>query len=110
MNKEMEDKIRKEKIMVDIKGLKCDNPKCDYMDYEIPFEDYPNWINVPCPKCGSNLLTQEDYDISVSIIKAAELLKRCSGPIDPNAPLAKMKVHLNGSGQVDFEICPLDEK
>jgi hypothetical protein len=42
-------------------GLKCDNPDCDWIDMSIPMKDYKKWINAPCPKCGSNLLTKQDY-------------------------------------------------
>lgn len=45
----------------DISGLKCDNPSCDYKDDAIDSEDYAKWIGCPCPKCGENLLTVEDY-------------------------------------------------
>lgn len=108
--KSLKDKIMEERIMVNVKGLKCDNPDCDYVDMEIPFEDYPNWINAPCPKCGSNLLTQQDYDATVFLFEKAKMFKEISEPIDPNIPLVKMKAHFNGSGHVDFEICPLNEE
>lgn len=47
--------------------ITCDNPTCDYTivnetrDWETETKQY---INMPCPKCGENLLTQEDYDTS----------------------------------------------
>ena len=47
--------------------IQCDNPNCDY-EVEIPFATYPEWINKPCPKCGENLLTENDY-------KNAELVR-----------------------------------
>ena len=45
-----------------ISGLKCDNAECDYRDEDIPGSDYEQHINKPCPNCGENLLTQDDYD------------------------------------------------
>lgn len=45
-----------------VSGIKCDNPKCDYKDESVTYEQYPEYINKPCPTCGENLLTQEDYD------------------------------------------------
>lgn len=42
-------------------GLKCDNPDCDFVDMSIPINDYKKWVNAPCPKCGANLLTKQDY-------------------------------------------------
>lgn len=42
----------------------CDNPECDFV---IPNNiigthlDDKDFIDQPCPKCGENLLTEEDY-------------------------------------------------
>jgi len=49
-------------ILTSISGLKCDNPECDYKDETIDSVDYEQHINKPCPDCGENLLTQDDYD------------------------------------------------
>lgn len=49
-------------------GLKCDNSGCDWKDTTINFENYGDWINRPCPKCGENVLTFQDY-------KNAEMLR-----------------------------------
>lgn len=43
-------------------GLKCDKEGCDYINPDINSDDYKNHINAPCPKCGSSLLTQKDFD------------------------------------------------
>lgn len=44
-----------------IKGIKCDNPKCNWEDNEAEFIP-ENWLNVPCPECGANLFTQASWD------------------------------------------------
>jgi len=44
-----------------ISGLQCDTPHCNYKNDTIQFEDYPKYINVKCPVCGSSLLTEQDY-------------------------------------------------
>jgi hypothetical protein len=50
----------------------CDNEKCDFKiknetgDYNTETKQY---INMPCPKCGENLLTQKDYDDSEKLRK-----------------------------------------
>lgn len=42
----------------------CDNTACDYKilnETGNPFIDVKEYINKPCPKCGDNLLTEDDY-------------------------------------------------
>lgn len=42
----------------------CDNKECDYKienTTKDPYVDTISYINAPCPKCGENLLTVEDY-------------------------------------------------
>lgn len=57
-------------------GIKCDNPECCYADETVKVEDYKDWLNKPCPECGSNLLTQADYDNVQMLIKVAKLLNK----------------------------------
>jgi len=42
-------------------GLKCDTPGCGWTDPSIKMEDYYKHVNDVCPKCGANVLTQEDF-------------------------------------------------
>ena len=63
---------------LEVGGLKCDNPNCDYSDMTVPFEDYESSVNKPCPKCGENLLTQEDYDQIVQLRNAVDILNSFS--------------------------------
>lgn len=42
----------------------CDNPDCDYViknETGDPYIDAFEYIDRPCPKCGCNLLSAEDY-------------------------------------------------
>lgn len=40
----------------------CDNTECDYKtEANVPFIELEKYINRPCPLCGENLLTEEDY-------------------------------------------------
>ena len=53
-------------------SIQCDNPNCNYKipnPTRDPFTDIKPYINMPCPDCGENLLTQEDYDDSIKILK-----------------------------------------
>lgn len=49
---------------IQLGGIKCDNKDCGYRDDSIVFDQYRDFINKPCPKCGENLLTQEDFDLA----------------------------------------------
>jgi len=55
--------------------IQCDNPKCDFVipnETGDPYVDVIEYLNVPCPECGWNLLTEEDYKtdrIFVAIVK-----------------------------------------
>jgi predicted RNA-binding Zn-ribbon protein involved in translation (DUF1610 family) len=44
-------------------GVQCD--ACDWKDEND--NDYEKWLNQPCPKCGANIMTEED-------LKSAKLL------------------------------------
>ena len=67
---------------------------------------YPQFLNKPCPQCGSNLLTQADYNMVIKmqelsnsrIIKSIEAVSRFFG--------AKEKIvsmETNGTGKVTFK-------
>ena len=58
-----------ERIRIEQGGLKCDNPECDWSDMTIMFNDYPQYINAPCPKCDENILTEEDHNLVVELRK-----------------------------------------
>lgn len=49
-----------EPFTLKVHGIKCDH--CPYNDMSVQPEEYDAWLNRPCPDCGENLLTQEDYD------------------------------------------------
>ena len=57
-----------------ISGIKCDTPHCNYREDDVTFEQYPNYINKPCPICSGNLLTQKDYDSCVKTYKIVKVL------------------------------------
>lgn len=81
---------------------------CDYQDNTIKFEQYKEYINYPCPACGSPLLTQADYDTTLELIqlfKYAETLTPLSAGDEEKV---KITVELNGSGIPKFNIQELD--
>jgi hypothetical protein len=104
----LEEKKSKKNIEIIAQGIKCDNPDCDYMDVTVPYEDYKEWVNKPCPKCGANLLTEEDFagiELVQSLIDVGNML-----PPQPG-PKARMRVSLDGKGNIsmsDVEILKSD--
>lgn len=67
--------------------LKCDNTNCDYK-VDVPRKEWSEWINKPCPKCGENLLTHDDYVNAVALHTAIDLINGMSP--DEIAELSKI--------------------
>lgn len=59
-------------------GIKCDTPNCGWRDDSVKHEDYLQWVNKPCPKCGGNLLTEEDYRSAEILHLAADFINELS--------------------------------
>lgn len=55
-------------------GIKCDNSDCDYRDDEVQQDEYADYVNKPCPECGENLLTEEDYEAAIELTHTMDLL------------------------------------
>lgn len=55
--------------------IMCDNINCDYVipkESDDPYESIDKYLNMPCPKCRHNLLTEDDlnkYKQATSIVK-----------------------------------------
>ena len=85
------------KPTLEISGIKCDS--CDYRNPDIVFNDYDNWLNKPCPKCGENLLTQADYD-TVQVLSHMVEFSNFNESIDSNEPIIEVDISMNGSGDL----------
>jgi len=85
-------------IKLEIRGIKCDNDKCDYRDDLAEFEDYKSYINKPCPECGENLLTQADYDLVTKSAAVAGLINDIMGPVE--GEYIGFEIGMNGSGKI----------
>ncbi len=60
----------------------CDNPRCDYKiknETGDPNAETKHFIGVPCPKCGQNLLTQQDYDDAKKLLSTINFVNRWFG-------------------------------
>lgn len=53
--------------------IKCDNEVCNFIEY-MDHVDPEIWLNKPCPKCGENLLTEEDHAAFQEYEKLQEML------------------------------------
>ena len=56
--------------------------ECDNCDYIIPNSensidvDIKKYLNMPCPKCGANLLTEKDYLDSLKFLKTIKWINK----------------------------------
>ncbi len=95
-------------------GIKCDNSKCDFVDQSVRIQDYDKWLNKPCPKCGSNLLTQADYDNVQMLLSLVNI-------INENYPVTEetqnnfgkyttISFNFDGSGKMEVEVNETENK
>lgn len=93
-------------IETNIYGIKCDNPNCDYQDMTVKYEDYPSLLNKPCPECGDNLLTQEDFDRTETLVHNIEMVNKfyekygLLDDVSPDEPRVVVPVEMNGTGSI----------
>ena len=80
--------------------LKCDKEKCDYQ--ETVSEILKKHVGKPCPKCGNNLLTKEDYEAYVNISKLVDICTEIVGDkLGEEKVLTSISYH---NGNVDISI------
>ena len=89
-------------------GIKCDNPECDFADEMVRVEDYKDWSNKPCPKCGSNLLTQADYNNVQTLLSLVDIVNKkypLTEKMQNNSDkAATITFNMNGTGKMNIEI------
>lgn len=73
----------------------CDNPTCDY---EIPRteaspSDTKEYINMLCPQCGENLLTENDYNSYKKFMKTIDRINYWFGWIMCFVPKRKQEAN-----------------
>jgi len=88
---------------VKISGLKCD--VCDYKDDSINVENYFDYINFPCPKCGQPLLTKADYDNVQLLLKVEKKIQSSLILRFLNWLFRKRhyKIKMNGTGKMEIK-------
>lgn len=94
-------------------GVQCDNPKCDFKDESVGFDRVIEYLNKPCPKCGANLLTEEDY-LNLQIAIATFNLIKANNPevatLDRNKPYYKIEVETHKKIKLGEPILINDKK
>lgn len=69
--------------------LKCDSDGCDYRGDE---PDYgAHLIGKPCPVCGANLLTQDDFEKAEPVRAMIQMLVKAGLAFDPSADISHLK-------------------
>ena len=66
-------------IDVQVGGIKCDAEGCGFHDDSVQFSEYSNYVGMPCPKCGANLLTKEAHEQAAKFIKLATFVNKYFG-------------------------------
>ena len=105
-------------IKANIRGLKCDNKKCDYQDMSIQYEDYEDYVNVGCPKCGESLLTEKDYKAVKTLVKQAQkinnvmrVFQKDNGEVEEkDGEMVKVSADLDGKGEYSYDVSLTDGK
>ena len=80
-----------------VRGLKCDADGCGYADMDIRLEDYPHYLDKPCPECGASLLTEADLKATQAIIAACDWVNSF-GIQKGDGPKTTIRMHMDGSG------------
>lgn len=92
----------KQAVELNIRGIKCDNPNCDYRNDKVEFKDYEKWLNKPCPKCGANLLTKEDLEMTKALINVANIANKVLPKQNNEEERIKAIIEMNGTGRADI--------
>lgn len=79
--------------------LKCDAAGCDH---EEPAAITREHIGKPCPKCGANLLTEEDYLMGAALQAASDFFSR-EMPIPADAETQLVSINPHG-GEIKINL------
>ncbi len=70
------------KGIVKVEGIRCENPSCDYENTSIQPIEYKEWVNKPCPKCGTVLLTENDYNLAILLFATTSIANNIITDVD----------------------------
>ncbi len=91
------------KMDFNISGLKCDNPSCDYVNPDIPFEQYEQFVNCPCPKCGQSLLTPQAYKMCVAMKNMGNFITKITGGAKENDSELRAPLNMDKDGHIGMK-------
>lgn len=91
------------KVDFNISGLKCDNPNCDYINYDIPFEQYEQFVDYPCPKCGQSLLTPQAYKMCLAMKSMGNFITKLTGGAKENDAELKIPLEMDKDGYIGMK-------
>lgn len=83
-------------LILKIARLKCDAPSCDYEDTEARLT--VELVGKPCPKCGANLLTEEDFLLCKQLEVLTELTNHHFKPSPDGCRRETIRLHMDGTG------------
>lgn len=85
----------------------CDNPQCDFK-LSCETGEIIQFLNVSCPECGENLLTEKDYLDNLSVLKVINWLNRYFSWImlfvPKKAKMINTTVHVHKGVKVSTEV------
>lgn len=79
-------------------GIKCDNEDCGWYDWSVTQDQYPDYVDKPCPCCGDNLLTREDYE---NVQKVLDIYKVFNSRMMESFPNHNSKDYVVGCSSFD---------
>lgn len=92
----------KNRVEFKTNGLKCDY--CDWKDETILYEEISNHLDTPCPKCGENILTEEQYVMLKDIKNLSDYINNVSEEdwklLEENSPKVE---ELEGKTTIKFD-------
>lgn len=78
-------------------GIKCDH--CKFNDPSVSADDYPEYVNKPCPDCGNVLLTQADFDLYRELVGLSDMVNEIFEGFDlEGQPQASFTIRSDGDG------------
>lgn len=91
----------------------CDNKNCDFKitnKTKDPNECVKKYLNVSCPKCGKNILTEQDYLNSLVLLRMIDWINKWFSWITIFIPKKKItKATVNTHNKISIKV-KKDEK